>query len=58
MNARALFAQLVFGGFLLLGVVLSVTSLRAAPDDDGSYCNELGGHRPRRTPGHFQQSKP
>jgi len=41
MNARALFAQLVFGGFLLIGVVLSVTSLRAAPDDDAAVATSL-----------------
>ena len=41
MNARALFAQLVFGGFLLLGVVLSVTPLRAAPDDDAAIATSL-----------------
>ena len=41
MNARVLFAQLVFGGFLLLGVVLSVTPLRAAPDDDAAIATSL-----------------
>jgi hypothetical protein len=43
MNARAPFAQLVFGGFLLLGVVLSVTPLLAGPDDDAAIATSLAG---------------
>jgi hypothetical protein len=43
MNARAPFAQLVFGGFLLLGVVLSVTPLIAGPDDDAAIATSLAG---------------
>jgi uncharacterized protein DUF3365 len=41
MNGRASFVQLLFGGFLIFGLILSVTALRAAPDDDAAIAKSL-----------------
>ena len=41
MSGRAIFGQLLFGGFLLFGLGLSVTPLRAGPDDDAVVATSL-----------------
>jgi hypothetical protein len=41
MNGRASFVQLLFGGFLIFGLILSVTALRAEPDDDAAIATSL-----------------
>ena len=42
MSGRGSFGQLLFGGFLIfVGVILSVTPLRAVPDDDAAIATSL-----------------
>jgi hypothetical protein len=41
MNGRARFVQLLFSGFLIFGLILSVTALRAEPDDDAAVATSL-----------------
>jgi hypothetical protein len=41
MNGRASFVQLLFGAFLIFGLIVSVTALRAEPDDDAAIATSL-----------------
>lgn len=41
MNGRAGFGQLLFGGFVLFGLILLVTPLCAGPDDDAAIATSL-----------------